>query len=72
MRVGWEQRIPAPATLSAAVLSALWHCPCTGAQAADGTAGIKARLRDSSGVQFSQALLLVEVDAHTVNPYSDF
>lgn len=70
--VGWKQRIPAPGTLAATVPSALWHCPHTGAQAADGTAGIKARLRDSGGVQFSEALLLVEVDAHTANPYSDF
>lgn len=41
-------------------------------QAADATARIKARLCDSRGVYFCDAVRFLEADAHSVNPYSDF
>lgn len=43
-----------------------------GAQAGDAAASIKAGLRGSGGVQFSEAVWFVARDAHSVNPYSDF
>lgn len=41
-------------------------------QAADATARIKARLCNSRGVYFCDAVRFLEADAHSVNPYSDF